>query len=894
MLSDSEGQYRILFESHPEPMWVCDLETLSFLAVNEAAVRHYGYSLEEFLSMTIQDIRPPEEVPVLLDALSKRNSELKAFGTFRHRKKDGTVIEVEITANGITYNGRRADLVLAIDVTERRKAEQALRESEKRHRMIIENINEIIYISKASDDPFRADVQFVSSQVENIIGYRPEEFLEDPRLFFRIIHPDDLRSFRETTRMIFVNRKAEGREYRLRHKQTGEYHWMEDKAVPQIDSDRRVISIFGVARDVTERKKVEKELNESRERFQLVACATNDAIWDWDLVTNQVAWNTAVQLLFGYSPEEVEPHLGWWTDRIHPEDRTRVTASIEAVIAQAGRFWSGEYRFRRRDRSYAYILDRSYIIRDVKGKPIRMVGAMIDITARKLAEEGLAAEKERLAVTLRSIGDGVITTDTEMKITLMSKAAEELTGWSHEEGVGKRLDHVFDIFDETGRHAENPVIQVLQGGAVVKFSHHLRLKSKDGKERLVTACAAPIRDKSGILIGVALVFSDVTERQKMEEEILKAAKLEAVGLLAGGIAHDFNNLLTVIMGNVALVKMSIDPEASLFERLTDAEKASYRARDLAQQLLTFAKGGAPIKRMTSIAELLKDSIEFVLRGSNIRCEFSISGLLWPVELDEGQITQVIQNLVINAKQAMPQGGIIRTRAENAVIGSLSDKGVPLKKGSYVKISIQDSGVGIPQEHLDKIFDPYFTTKQTGSGLGLTTSYSIIKKHAGYIGVESKWGVGTTFYIYLPAHPEGVLSREEVRGKVPVGQGKVLIMDDEESVREVAGHLLEHLGYQVAFANGGAEAIASYEAAVTSGFPFDVVIMDITIPGGMGGKEAVQKLIEINPKVKAIVSSGYSNDPIMADYSKYGFKGVIAKPYQIETLSNTLKQLIDES
>jgi PAS domain S-box-containing protein len=894
MLSDSEAQYRLLFESHPHPMWVFDPETLVFLAVNDAAIQHYGYTREEFLSMTIRDIRPPEDIPLLLQAHSKVNKKLGPVGTWRHRKKDGTLIEAEVTTSGIIFGGRTAELVLAIDVTERRRAEQALRESEKRYRMIIENIHEIVYMVHTSADPSGAELQFMSSQVENIMGYRPEEFLDDPGLFFRIIHPDDLQGFIELTRIIFSNRKDETREYRLRHKLTGAYHWVEDKVVPQIGPDGRVASVFGVARDITERKKTEKELNESQERFHLVARATNDAIWDWDLATNKVRWNQAVQTLFHYSPDEVSSDLSWWSDRIHPEDRKRVVSGIQGVIARAGHSWTSEYRFRRKEGSYAYVLDRSYAMHDAQGKPVRMVGAMIDITARKQAEEALAAEKERLAVTLRSIGEGVITTDTAGRIVLMNEVAENLTGWTQAEILHGTLDEVFHVVDDrTGLPSESPVQQVLRTNEIVKFAHHLRLKRRDGKMRLITACAAPIRDKSGAIIGVVLVFGDVTEKQKMEEELLKATKLEAVGLLAGGIAHDFNNLLTAIMGNIALAKMLTDPEEMLFERLSDAEKASLRARDLAQQLLTFAKGGVPIKRMTSIPELLKDTVHFALRGSNIRSEFSISPDLWPVEIDDGQITQVIQNLVINAQQAMQEGGIIRVEAENITVRSDRERSLPLKKGNYVRIVIQDKGIGIRKEHLDKIFDPYFTTKQTGSGLGLTTSYSIIKKHDGNITVESEWGKGTTFSLYLPAQPLGTPSKEVAEKTMPAGSGKVLVMDDEEIVREVAGNLLEHIGYQVGLAGEGAEAIEIYKEAIASGRPFDAVIMDITVPGGMGGKETLQRLIEIDPKVKAIVSSGYSNDPIMADYSKYGFKGVIAKPYKLATLNQTLRRIIEE-
>jgi CheY-like chemotaxis protein len=375
----------------------------------------------------------------------------------------------------------------------------------------------------------------------------------------------------------------------------------------------------------------------------------------------------------------------------------------------------------------------------------------------------------------------------------------------------------------------------------------------------------------------------------MEEELLRVEKLESIGILAGGIAHDFNNILTAILANIALAKMHPNAVDQSFERLVKAEKAALRAKDLTQQLLTFSKGGTPIKKTVSIAELIKESTSFALRGSNVRCEFSILDDLWPVEVDEGQMSQVINNLIINADQAMPEGGIIKVSAENMTVGA--EEVLPLREGKYVKISIDDQGIGIPEEHLQKIFDPYFTAKQKGSGLGLATTYSIIKRHDGYITVDSKLGVGTTFYIYLPASEKELLTKKDTEEIPLVGKGKILVMDDEEMIRDAGGGILSHLGYEVEFARDGAEAIEIYKQAKESDQPFDVVIIDLTIPGAMGGKEAIQKLLVIDPEIKAIVSSGYSNGSIITDFKQYGFSAILPKPYEVKELSKTLHTLI---
>ncbi|MFQ6062657.1 MAG: PAS domain S-box protein [Methanosarcinales archaeon] len=512
-----------------------------------------------------------------------------------------------------------------------------------------------------------------------------------------------------------------------------------------------------------------------------------------------------------------------------------------------------------------------------------------EITKRKHAEELLASEKERLAVTLHSIGDGVITTDTEGNIVLINKVAENLTGWTQDEAIGKSLDVIFYIIKEKTRElCENPVEKVLKTGGIVGFDNHTVLRARDGTERILAGSCAPIKNDREDIIGVVLVFRDITEMQKMEEELLKFEKLESVGILAGGIAHDFNNILTAILGNINLAKLYTKSGDKVFERLIEVEKATLQAKNLTQQLLTFSKGGAPIKKSASISELLKDTAKFALSGSNVKCEFSIPDDLWSVEIDAGQISQVINNLIINADQAMPEGGIIKVGAENVTVGA--KEVLPLKEGKYVKVSIEDQGIGIPKEYLQKIFDPYFTTKQKGSGLGLTTSYSIIKKHDGLITVQSEVGVGTNFCIYIPAAQKEI--KKEVKKRPIEGKGKILVMDDEQDIREFLGEVLTLLGYDAALAKDGSEAIELYKKAKESAQPFDAVILDLTIRGGKGGEETIQKLIEIDPEIKAIVSSGYSNDHVMSDFRKYGFSAVITKPYTIEELSEILNKILD--
>ncbi len=409
--------------------------------------------------------------------------------------------------------------------------------------------------------------------------------------------------------------------------------------------------------------------------------------------------------------------------------------------------------------------------------------------------------------------------------------------------------------------------------------------------RWISSSYMPIRDNIGKTVGVQVVTQDITDRKHLEEERAKASKLESIGFLAGGIAHDFNNILAAILGNTSLAKMRLDYREEVNNLLTETENATIRATKLTRQLLTFAKGGTPVKETTELDDLIRETAGFSLRGSNVQYSSSIASDLWLTEVDRGQISQVIGNLVINAKQAMSEGGTISIKAKNTVVTSQNK--LPLVDGNYVIISVKDKGHGIPAEQLTKIFDPYFTTKPAGSGLGLATCYSIIHRHSGHISVKSKPGIDTTFTIYLPASSKKMENKRIVEDQEEVLTGKILIMDDEKSITRIVTLMLTRLGNEVAAVGDGIEAIELYKKAMKAGKPFDVVIMDLTIPGGMGGREAIRNLLEIDPDVKAVVSSGYANDPVISNFRTYGFVGNISKPYKLDGLKRVLNDVLSE-
>jgi signal transduction histidine kinase/CheY-like chemotaxis protein len=412
---------------------------------------------------------------------------------------------------------------------------------------------------------------------------------------------------------------------------------------------------------------------------------------------------------------------------------------------------------------------------------------------------------------------------------------------------------------------------------------------RNGNVIFVETKSYPLKDASGNVTSAIEIVNNITDRHLLEEQLFRAQKLESVGLLAGGIAHDFNNLLQGVFGNVSLAKLFTDKDGKAYRALEEAEKAFDLSRNLTKQLLTFSKGGEPVKKVLSLSSIVQDSVKFALSGSRVDYRISIDDNLWPVEADEGQISQVMQNIVLNASDAMPEGGTVKIDVNNLLIDK--EGTLPLKTGRYVLVSIEDTGSGIPEHHIRKIFDPYFTTKQKGSGLGLATSYSIIKKHNGTLDVKSRLGAGSTFFIYLPAS-DGKASFERARGSSPLtGKGKILVMDDEKIIITVVSIMLETLGYDVDSAGDGKEAVEKFSNALKAGRPFDAVILDLTVRGGMGGKETIMKLIEIDPSARAIVSSGYSDDPILANYSDYGFKATLSKPYELHELSDKLHSLI---
>lgn len=493
-----------------------------------------------------------------------------------------------------------------------------------------------------------------------------------------------------------------------------------------------------------------------------------------------------------------------------------------------------------------------------------------------------------LEAIVRNVGEGVITTDADGRVTYLNPEAERMSEWAVADARGKSLKSVFKLIYERDRKPCGDLVRKVVGsGLTLGVSSLVLLVGRHGSERRVSYRITPVTDEGGAIVGTVLMFSDISAQVVLEREMQKLQRLQSLALVTGGIAHDFNNILTGILGNLSLARECCNPRDKVFTILRAAERASLRAKDLTRQLLSYSKDATPVLTRVDLAAVAREAGGFILSGSSCRLDVRIDPDLRQVEADEGQIAQVLNNLLLNAAQSMGGGGVVRLVMENVEI--TGDEGLPLKPGHFVKVTVSDQGEGIRPENLERIFEPYFTTKESGSGLGLAMCRSIIKVHGGHIAVESKRGAGTRFTFYLPALQSRCSSQGEAGEDEHLvkGKGSVLVMDDEEMVRQIASDMLSYIGYTVTVCEDGKTAVGAFRRAAKDGRPFDYAVLDLTIPGSGGAVAILSELRAIDPKAKVLVSSGYAEDPVVVRPGDFGFDGAVRKPYTIEQLSRAL-------
>jgi len=804
------------------------------------------------------------------------------------------------------------------DITERKQDEDALESSQRRLSQIINFLPDATMVID-----LEGKVIAWNKAMEVMTGIKTEDILGKGNYEYAI-------PFYGTRRPVLIdlvgkwNKEIEGKYQYV--KKEGESlvsetydplvkpgGYLQNKASLLYDRNGEPIGAIESIRDITERKVAEAALKENRNFIDKIINTAPNLVYIYDVVENRNVYsNAGVEKILGFNSREVQD-MGeqLFSTLIHPDDIRIVKGHHERLKESVeGDVFHIDYRIKNRDGEYRILKSWDTVFkRRNDGGVKQIIGLAVDVTEQRHNQEMLKFEKERAQQYLDVAGVMLLAMNMDGKVTLINPKGCEILGYPQDEIVGKDWLETF-IFPENVEAVGNVFDQIVSGNMDSVRYYENPVRAGDGKKRLIAWNNSVLKDSSGNIVGLFSSGEDITEknrteaeREQLRDQLTQVQKMEAIATLAGGIAHDYNNLLSIVMGNLSMVLEDIDRHSVAADFLREAEKASLKARDLTHEFLTLSHGGHPHREKGSIVDLLKEIPEQVRAEKGNECILSIQDGLWPVEYDSKQMQYAISNVFANAVEAIPQGGTITLQAENQIIDNNGRHcAKPLKKGRYVVVSVIDEGRGISEEHLNQIFDPYFSTKergvQKGMGLGLAIAYAAIKKHEGHITVNSKTGVGTTVTIYLPAMggemksaPRDDAEAPSAINHHPSSNRRILVMDDEEMLRTLAQKMLDRLGYEAATVKDGDEAIKEYKRKMDSGESFDGVILDLTIKGGMGGKEAIKELIKIAPDVKAVVSSGYFNDPVMANYKEHGFRGVLAKPFQKADLERVLKEIL---
>ncbi len=741
------------------------------------------------------------------------------------------------------------------------------------------------------DLDFKTKTVRYSTAWKQLLGYADHELENTYDSWLRLIHPDDSSAAPDQ-----VSKKAAAGgnrtfavEFRMRHRRN-HWVWLQCTGVQHFSQDGELERVTGIHLDITERKELEEQSFLADERLALLAGDETLAAFDLDFTQKRFWFSSAWFKLFGLKyNEQTAQRLETLRDLL-PADLAK--EGVESFLSAPA---TGQDSFlipvvlRRPDGTDCRVLLGAHRQLSRKRELLRVVGYVVALPADSAPTEAGPAPAVLVSEAFAALGEGVLITNAHGAILYLNKKAEQLTGHTLQSARSLSMNDVFQLATRSGGRLEPEAVDlVLASRESPRLnSDHALQPAAGGPAVPIVWTARPATDKQGQVQGIVLVFRDPQEMTLTPEELIRANRFDALGQLAGGIAHDFNNLLATIMGGISLMKDTRDDSA-----LPDAEQACMTAKGLTKQLLAFAKGSAAVAdQVIAPAELLRDAMRVSAAGSAVQLQLEGDGQASPIEVDRGQMLQVFQNLIINAVQAMsdPSKGEIRLRCGDVEVteGQIP----PLPAGKYVQIEVQDNGSGIPPEVVDRIFDPFFTTKKQGTGLGLATVLSIVRKHGGQIGVASTPGTGTTFTVFLPRASRQIEVEARRPAALRFGTGRVLLMDDDPKICDITGNMLASLDYTHDVAKHGEEALAFYRRYFNVNRPYDVVILDLTIVGGMGGEDTFRALREIDPDVRAIISSGYDNDDMALRFLDMGFCGYLTKPYRVGDLGRILKKVL---
>lgn len=1000
-LWDSEARYRYLFENNPLPMWIHDMDTLAFLDVNDAAVQHYGYSREEFLSMTIIDIRPAEDIPPLVEAISRVRGVTTKQGIWRHKKKDGTIIAVDITNHRLLWGERWAILTLAQDVTERQRTEEVL----KRHQLLFNQARDIILFIRPGD----GRILEANQVAVKTYGYTCDELLA-----LRIY---DLRT-PETRDSIASQLKqaldTEGALFETRHqRKDGSNFPVEISSRGALFKGERVL--LSVIRDITGRKQAEEALQAAYQTLEALIQASPLAIMAIDLEGKVKAWNPAAEKVFGWTQSEV---LGRPLPTVPDNKQEEFRGTIEYLLS--GKEHRGlKLQRQRKDGSLIDVSLWTAPLRDAQGNIYSIMGIIENISERQEMEAALKESEERYRTLVETSPDAVIVTDLEARVSMCNQRTAEMLGYDQVQEIvgkyifslllprdqkrakadfkkyaklptamnleytalrkngssfpvevnatdildkdGKPRDILFVVRDITRRQqverglreqrdlaqkyldvakvifvvlaAEQTVVLIndkgceilgyeereifgknwfdnfippgireelranfkrIIAGEIGLFEYHENpVLRKGGEERIIAWHNTVLENEKGKIIGTLSSGEDITEKKQLEAQLLQSQKIEAVGTLAGGVAHDFNNLLAAMMVNLELAKLKMGKGELIEPYLEEIEKVAQRAALLTHQLLAFSRRQLIQPQPLNLNDTITHMSKMLSRllGEHIQLALNLQSDLGLVKVDPGQLEQVIMNLCVNARDAMPAGGKLIVETRNITLGGKDHPWV--KAGHYVLLEVNDNGQGMDELIRGRIFEPFFTTKEVGkgTGLGLSMVYGMVKQHQGYIDVYSERGHGTTFKIFLPRlEGEAVLEQVLVEEAPEAVGGKetILLAEDEDALRGAIQQVLELLGYTVLPAKDGQEAVDIYGRAKK---PLDLVILDAVMPR-MGGVEVAHWIYKQNPAQKILFSSGYSAEGLHESFVIPADMHFIKKPYTAKALAQKVREVLE--
>ncbi|MDQ5987408.1 MAG: Sensor histidine kinase RcsC [Syntrophus sp. SKADARSKE-3] len=910
-LKKSESLFRSYFDlplygiaiTSPEKGWI---------QVNDRICSIMGYSRDEIVCKTWSEMTHPDDLDaddeqfslVLSGKIDQYNMDKRFI------RKDGGVIWTNISVGCVRKSDGSVDHMVCVveDITSARLAGEALRQERTLYEDLVTTEPAGVYRLRVKlSSNWQAEswssivksmysVDMASVRCCNILGISHEEFMTNAGLVRDLIHSDDIQDF-DLINMEAMTRLTpftwEGRI--IRAHQT---RWIHFESLPRV-LDSETVLWTGIVYDITDRKRAEEALRESEERLRLANKATNDVVWDWDVIQDTQQWNESGKVVFGWTDIVEHPQSAhWWVERVHPEDLQRISDGFFAVVNNPeADYWHDEYRFRRIDGSYANVIDRGHVLRDKQGKAIRMIGAMLDITDRKRAEEALRDSEERFRKIFDESPLGIVIALPSFSFEQANPSFCNMMGYS----VNELRSMTFaDITHPDYLKHDIEYVNKVGRGDIPFYQTEKVYITKTGTTLWANLIVSSIRDEHGELRYYLSMVTDITDRKqaeeeriKIEERLIQSQKMETIGTLAGGIAHDFNNILSAVIGFTELAQMKLEDRESIEYALGEILKAGIRARDLVKQILTFSSQTSIKREPMMLAPLIKENLKFLRASLPVTIDISQDLFLSDSNIiaDPVHIHRIVMNICTNAAYAMREkGGMLDIRLAEVELDDeieLNSKG--LKRGRYLQLSIADTGSGIPKEIIHRIFDPFFTTKERGkgTGMGLSVVHGIVKDLGGAISVYSEPSKGTTFHVLFPKYEGNSNVPDSPSIVTRSGSGKILFVDDEEAIIDSGSRILEQIGYEVVVTTSPIEALEIFR---TRPDKFDLVLTDMTMPK-MTGLELSEQLLKIRPDIPIVLCTGFSLGISAERIKNTGIKGLIMKPMIASELANAVNSAL---